>query len=681
MTVRESVEQTMTADSPATSGGQPMGALIAPVHGKASNGAGSNHSNGVTIPKMDGASKDAVAAEAVARGNLDHHVIPDGELLQYPWSCIGRLEATPKGSSNWQLAGTGVLVAPNMLLTASHIFSVRPIHEWNFRFYPAYKGQPQTQDPNGGTRTSAFLTGRMITGKPNGDHANNNQVVGWDFVICELTKKLGDHWGHIGVRSGGNSFYKDHRWYSVGYPQGLGGQNPIRFPGIDISDVDSDDYNTKEIETDDYNFDTFFPGDQNFSPGWSGGPLLGVVDGAWWVVGVMSGREPDGIFDFIDGVNVFAGGKRLVEAHQQANKDWFPSRAVVPTWAHVAPVSRSTDKLALFVTDVDGKIRTASWEPAFADGWRGWHEINGGRAGGGTPLHAVSRSKDKLDIFVVAQEIVFSAAWEPAFTDGWHGWWEINGGRAPGARINAVVRGKDKLDIFVAGSDGRIWTAAWDPAVSNHWRGWWPIGNVKVPHGGYIHAVSRSTDKLDIFVTDVNGKVRTAAWEPAFTDGWHGWWEINGGMAAPGAPVTAVARSKDKLDIFVVGTDGRVWTAAWDPAVSNNWRGWWPIGDIRMPAGSAVHVVSRSKDKLDIFATDVNGVIQTAWWEPSLGATWGGWREINGGRAKPGTPVTAVSRRKDHLDIFVVGLDGYVWTAAWQPSFGWDWYGWAPVSF
>jgi hypothetical protein len=28
------------------------------------------------------------------------------KLMQYPWSCIGRLEATPKGSSNWQLAGT-----------------------------------------------------------------------------------------------------------------------------------------------------------------------------------------------------------------------------------------------------------------------------------------------------------------------------------------------------------------------------------------------------------------------------------------------------------------------------------------------------------------------------------------------------------------------------------------------
>src|SRR5262245_13832317 len=46
---------------------------------------------------------------------------------------------------------------------------------------------------------------------------------------------------------------------------------------------------------------------------------------------------------------------------------------------------------------------------------------------------------------------------------------------------------------------------------------------------------------LDIFGTDVNGRVITAASEPAFADGWHGWWQIGGGAARAGSPVTAVA--------------------------------------------------------------------------------------------------------------------------------------------
>ena len=681
MTAHETFEHTITADSPATSGGQPMDVrIVTPVPGKTSNGTGSNHPDGITIPKLAGASKDAVGAEAVARGTQDHHVIPDGELLQYPWSAIGRVEAAPKGTTSYQLAGTGVLVAPNLVLTAAHLMEERRLNKWNFRFTPAYKGGPRPKDPTNGNHLRANFTGRLITGHPDGDVNMDglfNNVNGWDFVICELDQPLGDYWGHIGVRSGSSNFYKAHRWYSVGYPLGMGGENPIRFPGIDIADVDDDKYNSKEIETDDYNYDTFVPGDQKFAPGWSGGPLLGFIDGAWWVAGVMSGREPDGLFDPIDGVNVFAGGKRLVEIHDQANKDWFPSRAIVPTWAHVAAVSRSLDKLDLFVTDVDGKIRTASWEPAFADGWQGWHEINGGQAWVGAPLHALSRSKDKLDIFVInGDKIVYTAAWEPAFTDGWHGWWDIRVARSPGGRITGVARSKDKLDIFVAGADGRIYTAFWEPTSTVGWSNWRAIGDVKVPNGAYITAVSRSADKVDLFVVDVNGKIRTAAWEPSFGWEWRGWWEINGGMATPGAPVMAVSRSKDKLDIFVVGTDQRVWSAAWAPSATNQWFGWFPIGDVRVPQYSAVNVVSRSTDKLDLFVTDVNGVIRTAAWEPAFTDSWRGWWEIKGGRAKPGAPVTAVSRRKDVIDLFVVGTDGHVWSAGWAGGTAADWNGW-----
>jgi hypothetical protein len=39
-----------------------------------------------------------------------------------------------------------------------------------------------------------------------------------------------------------------------------------------------------------------------------------------------------------------------------------------------------------------------------------------------------------------------------------------------------------------------------------------------------------------------------------------------------------VSRAPDKLDAFVVGTDGRVWTAAWEPGFADWWHGWWPIG-------------------------------------------------------------------------------------------------------
>jgi hypothetical protein len=129
--------------------------------------------------------------------------------------------------------------------------------------------------------------------------------------------------------------------------------------------------------------------------------------------------------------------------------------------------------------------------------------------------------------------------------------------------------------VFVVGTDGHVYTAAWEPDFADGWHGWWRIGNLVAPQGAPVHCVSRSTDHLDIFVTDSSGNIQTAAWEPDFADGWHGWWPINGGRAAPGAPVTAVTRSADHLDVFVVGTDGHVYTAAWEPDFADGWHGWW----------------------------------------------------------------------------------------------------------
>lgn len=364
--------------------------------------------------------------------------------------------------------------------------------------------------------------------------------------------------------------------------------------------------------------------------------------------------------------------------------DSVPAGRTAPRAApqgEIAAVTRSREKLDIFVTDQNGGVQSAAWEPGFVDGWHGFWSIGNARLPHGAPINAVSRSADKLDVFATdSAGVIRTAAWQPAFTDGWHGWFEIAGGRAtPGATVTAVSRSPDKLDAFVVGTDQQVYTAAWDPAASPDWRGWWGVGKVTMPNGAPVNVVSRSRDKLDVFVTDVAGVIRTAAWEPGFTDGWHGWWEILGGRAAPGASVTAVSRSADKLDIFVVGTDGRVYTAAWDPRVSQKWRGWWAIGNLRFPAGAPIHAISRSPDKIDIFGTDIGGVIRTAAWEPGFTDGWHGWWELAGGRATPGAAISTVSRSPDNLDVFVVGTDRRVWTAAWQPGFTGGWHGWWPV--
>ena len=208
----------------------------------------------------------------------------------------------------------------------------------------------------------------------------------------------------------------------------------------------------------------------------SGSGILRATDGA--LVGIHTNGGCTTASPGPDGGNNF--GQRI-----QAVVDASPTLQAmrltsprVPARTQVSVVSRSTDKLDIFVTDVNGRIMTAAWEPAFTDWWHGWWELNGGRAAPGAPVHVISRSRDKLDTFVIGTDNrVYTAAWEPAFTDWWHGWWQLNGGvAAPGAHVTAVSRNTDKLDVFVVGTDGRVWTAAWEPSFPDWWHGWWPIG-------------------------------------------------------------------------------------------------------------------------------------------------------------------------------------------------------------
>lgn len=85
-------------------------------------------------------------------------------------------------------------------------------------------------------------------------------------------------------------------------------------------------------------------------------------------------------------------------------------------------------------------------------------------------------------------------------------------------------------------------------------------------------------------------------------------------------------------------------------------------------------VVSRSTDKLDAFAVGLDGHVYTAAWQPG-DTKWRGWWQVGTIEAAPCAPVGAVCRAADKLDIFVVGLDGRVYTAAWQAG-DTTWRGW-----
>lgn len=359
----------------------------------------------------------------------------------------------------------------------------------------------------------------------------------------------------------------------------------------------------------------------------------------------------------------------------------FSTHSLRPTSA----VARSANNLDVFAADTAGAIWTARWKGgAYARNWDRWRRVLPDIGAANVGLEVVSRHPKKLDIFATGSDrVAYTGAWEEDRNNAqWLGWWKLpNLGLVDKASITAVARHPDKLDVFAVGTDGGIYTAAWDRNQANsQWRGWWRILDLTVAPGTRVSAVARHADKLDIFVVGKDGQVYTAAWDANIANQpWRGWWRILDANVSPGGHVTAISRHPNKLDVFIVATNQGAFTASWEGGVANSqWSGWWRIGDEVFIPGLPVTPVSRHPDKLDVFVAGNDGKVWTAAWEVGLaGHQWMGWWPIGNGRIAGSSAVVAASRDANKLDVFAMDPEGVLHTAAWDKNAAnGQWQGW-----
>jgi hypothetical protein len=353
--------------------------------------------------------------------------------------------------------------------------------------------------------------------------------------------------------------------------------------------------------------------------------------------------------------------------------NWRSIGGFFPNGAPLSAVARTPENLDVFVCGNDGRVYTSWWFNG-AD-WSGindnWRSI-GGFFPAGAPVTAVARKPGQLDLFVCGNDGRVYTSW---WTEGqdWSGindnWRSIGGVFPPGARVSAVARTPDNLDVFICGNDGRVYTSWWFQGAD--WSGindnWRSIGGF-FPAGAPVSPVARRPGQLDLFVCGNDGRVYTSWWNDS--QDWSGVndnWRSIGGFFPPGAPLAAVARTPDNLDVFVCGNDGRIYTSWWFggadwSGINDNWRS---IGGF-FPAGAPVSAVARTGNNLDVFVCGNDGRVYTSWWFG--GADWSGindnWRSI-GGFFPAGAPVSAVARKPAQLDTFITGNDGRVYTSWW----------------
>jgi hypothetical protein len=219
------------------------------------------------------------------------------ELLDtgWPWTPIGKLFIQRRGQN--PKIGSGVLVGPNLLLTASHAMPW-DTNDSSVRFVPAYR--------NG--NNPAF--GHAYVDDWRGIYHPEGTATGLDYVICKLNWRIGDRTGWLGSwYFYDQDSYDDQSYISVGYPKSfLDGQVPAVEFNATVEDIDNEGDDGLEIETDDFT-----------DGGWSGGPLWGWVAGDARVIGICSGKDDD----FLDPErSVFAGGKHLVDLVRYGWANW-----------------------------------------------------------------------------------------------------------------------------------------------------------------------------------------------------------------------------------------------------------------------------------------------------------------------------------------------------------------------
>ncbi len=375
----------------------------------------------------------------------------------------------------------------------------------------------------------------------------------------------------------------------------------------------------------------------------------------------------------------------------------FSDKFTVPPGAPVTSLSRNPNHIDLFVTGRDGAIYTTAWDAA--TNWAGhWFRLPDPNfpdqftVPPGSPVAMLSRNPNHIDLFVTGREgAIYTTAWDAS--TNWAGrWFRLPDPNFPdqftipaGSPVTALSRNPNHIDLFVTGRDGAIYTTAWDAATN--WAGHWfrlqdpnfP-DQFTVPPGSPVAMLSRNPNHIDLFVTGRDGAIYTTAWDAATN--WAGHWfrlqdpNFPDKFTIPaGSPVTALSRNPNHIDLFVTGRDGAIYTTAWDAAT--NWAGhWFRLQDpnfpdqFTIPPGSPVAMLSRDPNHIDLFVAGREGAIYTTAWDAS--GNWAGrWFRLPDPNfpdqftIPPGSPVRALSRDAGKIDLFAPGRDGAVYSTFW----------------
>jgi V8-like Glu-specific endopeptidase len=216
---------------------------------------------------------------------------PDGRVAyydtRYPWGCLCRVQ-TAQGS------GSGVLIGPRHVLTASHVV------DWTPGWVTVAVLQQYLTARDTANAVYAYASTRIGPGSISDSDSDE------DYAVLVLDKRLGDTYGWFGSRTYDSAWDDEtSAWRNLGYPadRGWAGTTPVYQRDFFLNELGADYGSARLIRSD--TFDNW--------PGQSGGPVFGFWDDGPYVVGVVSGQGSD--------YNYISGGSLLPSLVSRARSD------------------------------------------------------------------------------------------------------------------------------------------------------------------------------------------------------------------------------------------------------------------------------------------------------------------------------------------------------------------------
>jgi hypothetical protein len=373
-----------------------------------------------------------------------------------------------------------------------------------------------------------------------------------------------------------------------------------------------------------------------------------------------------------------SGGGRVLtrffpdRAHGGQWSDWLPLgdqdpsiRPVFPVGAPVAAISSAPGATSLYVTGLDnerlggGKVYTKFFpDRAHPGDWSDWLELR-------------DRDPSVRRVFPVGAPVAAVSA-------------------APGATSLYVV-GLDNEGL----GGGKVYTKFFpDGAHAGDWSDWLELHDRDAsvrrvfPVGAPVAAVSAAPGATSLYVVglDNEGLGGGKIYSKFFPDGahpgdWSDWLELRDRdpsvrrVFPVGAPVTAVSTARGATSLYVVGLDneglggGKVYSKFFpDPTHPNDWSDWFPLGSNVFPVGAPVTALSMAPGATSLYLVGIDGQVWSNFFPSGGRPEWSGWFALGPNTFPQRSIVAAVSTGAGETSLFVVGLDGQVWSTYFDPS-------------